>query len=83
MAPHQRARAESPMLSVVALGGNALFKRSEPLMAERQLQNIRQATTALTDLTKHSELVITHDNGPQVGLLALQGEGLHRCRPIP
>jgi carbamate kinase len=71
------------MLSVVALGGNALLKRGEPLTAERQLRNIRLAARALADLTKYSELVITHGNGPQVGLLALQGEAYTAYRPIP
>jgi carbamate kinase len=71
------------VLSVVALGGNALLKRGEPLTAERQLQNIRQAATALADLTPHSELVITHGNGPQVGLLALQGEAYTAVPPYP
>jgi carbamate kinase len=71
------------MLSVVALGGNALLKRGEPLTAEVQLQNVRRAATALADLTHHSDLVITHGNGPQVGLLALQGEAYKSVPPYP
>jgi carbamate kinase len=61
------------MRIVVALGGNALLKRSEPMTAENQRANIRRAVVALAELAKagHS-LVITHGNGPQVGLLALQ-----------
>ncbi|MFU0504669.1 carbamate kinase [Pseudaminobacter sp. NGMCC 1.201702] len=61
------------MRIVVALGGNALLKRGEPMTADSQRANIRRAAEELAELVKagHS-LVITHGNGPQVGLLALQ-----------
>jgi carbamate kinase len=61
------------MRIVVALGGNALLKRGEPMTADSQRANVRRAAAALAELVKagHS-LVITHGNGPQVGLLALQ-----------
>lgn len=61
------------MRIVVALGGNALSKRGEPMTPENQRANIRRAAVELAELVKagHS-LVITHGNGPQVGLLALQ-----------
>lgn len=61
------------MRIVVALGGNALLKRGEPMDADVQRANVRRAAAALAELVKagHS-LVITHGNGPQVGLLALQ-----------
>lgn len=61
------------MRIVVALGGNALLKRGEPMTAEVQRRNIRVAAEALAPLAKDHELVISHGNGPQVGLLALQG----------
>lgn len=63
------------MLIVAALGGNALLHRGEPMTAERQRANVRLAVAALAELilAGHS-LVITHGNGPQVGLLALQAE---------
>ncbi|MDP3834594.1 MAG: carbamate kinase [Hydrogenophaga sp.] len=60
---------------VVALGGNALLRRGEPVSAATQRDNIRRAALALAQLmTEGHQLVITHGNGPQVGLLALQGE---------
>jgi carbamate kinase len=58
---------------VVALGGNALLRRGEPLTAENQRANARAACEALAPPAKEHELVISHGNGPQVGLLALQG----------
>ena len=57
---------------VVALGGNALLKRGEALTATNQRANARIAAEALAPLCAEHEVVITHGNGPQVGLLALQ-----------
>lgn len=61
------------MRIVVALGGNALLKRGEPMTADVQRANVRRAAEALAPITKEHQLVISHGNGPQVGLLALQG----------
>ena len=62
------------MLVVSALGGNALLRRGEPLTAENQRANVREAARALARIVQAGHrLVITHGNGPQVGLLALQG----------
>jgi carbamate kinase len=61
------------MRVVVALGGNALLQRGEPLTAENQRANARAACKALAPVALDHELVISHGNGPQVGLLALQG----------
>jgi carbamate kinase len=61
------------MRIVVALGGNALLRRGEPMTAEAQRANVQIAATALAAIQPGNELVITHGNGPQVGLLALQG----------
>jgi carbamate kinase len=62
------------MRVVVALGGNALLRRGEPLTAANQRANAHTACEALAPLALVHELVISHGNGPQVGLLALQGE---------
>ncbi|WP_439257200.1 carbamate kinase [Lonepinella sp. BR2271] len=61
------------MRIVIALGGNALLRRGEPLTAENQRQNVRIACEQIAKIYPHNELVIAHGNGPQVGLLALQG----------
>jgi carbamate kinase len=61
------------MRVVVALGGNALLQRGQPLTAENQRANARVACEALAPIAREHELVLAHGNGPQVGLLALQG----------
>ncbi len=59
---------------MAALGGNALLRRGEPLTAEVQRANVVTAVTSLADIVRAGhQLVITHGNGPQIGLLALQG----------
>lgn len=60
------------MRIVVALGGNALLKRGEPMTAEVQRANVRKAAKALAKLARNHDIVVAHGNGPQVGLLALQ-----------
>jgi carbamate kinase len=61
------------MRIVIALGGNALLKRGEAMTAEVQRANVRTASEAMAPVAAEHQLVITHGNGPQVGLLALQG----------
>lgn len=62
------------MLVVAALGGNALLERGQPLTAENQRANAHRAAAALAEIVRAGhDLVVTHGNGPQVGLLALQG----------
>lgn len=60
------------MRIVIALGGNALLKRGEPMTAQNQSANIRLAAEQLAKVKPKNELIISHGNGPQVGLLALQ-----------
>ncbi|WP_314409986.1 carbamate kinase [Pseudomonas kuykendallii] len=61
------------MRIAIALGGNALLRRGEPLSAENQRGNVRLACTQIAKVAAGNQLVIAHGNGPQVGLLALQG----------
>ncbi|MBP6381619.1 MAG: carbamate kinase [Pseudomonadales bacterium] len=61
------------MRIVVALGGNALLRRDQPMTAQVQRANIRTAAESLAPIAGAHQLVISHGNGPQVGLLALQG----------
>jgi len=61
------------MRLVVALGGNALLKRGEPMTAAAQRANIVIAATSLAALVRDGhQITLTHGNGPQVGLIALQ-----------
>lgn len=61
------------MRVVAALGGNALMRRGEAMTVDIQRRNVRAAAVALAPVVAgNHELVITHGNGPQVGLLALQ-----------
>jgi carbamate kinase len=61
------------MRIVAALGGNALLRRGEPMTMQTQRQNVRKAVAALAPLILAGhQLIVTHGNGPQVGLLALQ-----------
>ncbi|OWV77481.1 carbamate kinase [Rhizobium sp. R634] len=61
------------MRVVIALGGNALLRRGEAMTADTQRRNARIAAQAIAPLAAEHEIVVTHGNGPQVGLLALQG----------
>jgi carbamate kinase len=61
------------MRVVVALGGNALLRRGQAMTAENQRENVRTASEQLAPVAMAHELVVAHGNGPQVGLLALQG----------
>ncbi len=70
------------MRIVVALGGNALLQRGEPMTAENQRRNIRVAAEALVPLAKDDQLIITHGSGPQVGLLALQAAASGEAYPL-
>jgi carbamate kinase len=62
------------MLVVIALGGNALLRRGEPMDAAVQRANVKLAAEAVAEVARHHRVVLTHGNGPQVGLLALQNE---------
>ena len=71
------------MRIVVALGGNALLRRSDPMSSEVQRANVRVAAKSLAPLAEHHELVLAHGNGPQVGLLALQAAAYGHAEAYP
>jgi carbamate kinase len=71
------------MRVVAALGGNALIRRGEPSDAQAQRTNVALAVASLAPIARDHELVVTHGNGPQVGLLALQAESYEAVRPYP
>jgi carbamate kinase len=71
------------MRVVAALGGNALLQRGQPMTAENQRENVRRAAAALAPIALKHELVISHGNGPQVGLLALQGAAYNKVETHP
>jgi carbamate kinase len=71
------------MRIVVALGGNALLRRGQPMTAENQRENVRTAAVALAPIAAEHELVVSHGNGPQVGLLALQGAAYTAVETYP
>ena len=72
------------MLVVAALGGNALLQRGQPLTAQIQRENVRVAARALAEIVRAGhQLVITHGNGPQVGLLALQNDAYNSGESYP
>src|SRR5215212_3767868 len=71
------------MRVVVALGGNALLKRGEPMTADAQRANVRKAAPALAAIASKHQLVLSHGNGPQVGLLALQASAYTEVEAYP
>jgi carbamate kinase len=72
------------MLVVMALGGNALLRRGQPLDADVQRRNLLDAVAkAVAPIARKHRLVITHGNGPQIGLLALQAAAYKDVRPYP
>ena len=71
------------MRIVVALGGNALLKRGEPMTHDVQRANIQVAAQALAPVAAHHQIVLAHGNGPQVGLLALQASAYKEVEAYP
>ena len=71
------------MRVVIALGGNALLRRGEPAEAGTQRRNVATAVAAIADVARDHEVIVTHGNGPQVGLLALQGDAYGAVAPYP
>src|SRR5262249_29042539 len=63
------------MRVVVALGGNALLRRGQPMTTENQRTNVKLACDHLAPIAEKHEMIISHGNGPQIGLLALEAGG--------
>jgi len=71
------------MRIVIALGGNALLRRSDPMTTEAQRRNVKVAAEAMAPLAAEHSMVVAHGNGPQVGLLSLQAESYRDAEPYP
>ena len=71
------------MRIVVALGGNALLRRGEPMSTDAQRKNVAIAAEAIAPLAAEHDIVVVHGNGPQVGLLSLQAESYSGAVPYP
>ena len=71
------------MRIVIALGGNALLRRKDPMTTEVQRRNVRIAAEAIAPLAAENTVVVVHGNGPQVGLLSLQAESYTGAEPYP
>ena len=71
------------MRLVIALGGNALLRRAEPMTSQIQRANVRRAAQLLAPIVLSNQVVITHGNGPQIGLLALQQVSSTALDPLP
>lgn len=72
------------MRVLIALGGNALLRRGEPMTPDNQRKNIRRAAKAIAEIIEAGhQVVITHGNGPQVGLLALQAAAYNAESSFP
>ncbi|GAA4041881.1 carbamate kinase [Nonomuraea soli] len=72
------------MRVLVALGGNALLQRGDTPDADIQIANVQTAVKTLAQVAEKHELIITHGNGPQVGVLALESAGdPNLTRPYP
>ena len=71
------------MRVVIALGGNALLQRGQPMTEQQQRANVKKAAQALAEVAAEHTIVITHGNGPQVGLLALQSAAYSEVEPYP
>lgn len=71
------------MKIVIALGGNAILNRGEPLEAINQIQHIQAAVTVIAKIAQEHEVILCHGNGPQVGLLVLENEHYQEITPYP
>ena len=71
------------MRVVIALGGNAILQRGEPLECDIQRKNIRTAAASIARIMRDHQVILTHGNGPQVGLLSLMNDSYKKVNPYP
>lgn len=71
------------MKILMALGGNALLQRGQPLEADVQMKNVVRAAKVIREISKHHQIVLCHGNGPQVGLLSLMSNVYKDVTPYP
>jgi carbamate kinase len=71
------------MRVVLALGGNAILRRGESPSAEIQRENLAKAAELVAQIARQHEVVLTHGNGPQIGLLALQSASYREVPAYP
>lgn len=83
MVTYSLESGNSPVKVVIALGGNALLMRGEPLEAAVQRVNVARAADVIAAIAQKHTVVVTHGNGPQVGLLSLQSEAYGAVSPYP
>ena len=81
--PSSGADGTRKPIAVVAVGGNALLRRGEPLEADNQRRAAHAAAALLARASSTHQLVVTHGNGPQVGLLALMSDAYTDTSPYP
>ncbi|WP_067515526.1 carbamate kinase [Endozoicomonas ascidiicola] len=71
------------MRIVIALGGNAILQRGQPMECHVQRENIAKAAAAIARIAKDHQVILTHGNGPQVGLLSLMNDAYKKVTPYP
>lgn len=71
------------MRIVIALGGNAILQRGQPMECHIQRENIAKAAAAIARIAKDHQVILTHGNGPQVGLLSLMNDAYKKVTPYP
>ena len=60
---------------VIAIGGNAINKSGQEGTLEQQIENVNEMTESVAELIEEGyQIILTHSNGPQVGILMVKNE---------